>query len=254
MYTDTHCHLALIDAAPDEIAGRARQAGVTTLVTVGIDLASSAECVQVAAVTPGVYAAVGIHPNNGIEATEHVLKMVRALAEHPRVVGIGETGLDWFRDSCPPVRQEESFREHIRIAKDLDKALIVHDRDAHDDVVRVLIDEQPPERVVFHCFSGGPDLVSVCAEHGWYMSFAGNVTFKNAPGLRDAAKVAPVELLVTETDSPFLSPHPFRGKPNEPARVALTCEALGELHGFSPEEMGEITSGNARRLFALAEL
>ncbi|HVM12845.1 MAG TPA: TatD family hydrolase [Egibacteraceae bacterium] len=252
MYTDTHCHLELIDGEPvDDVVARAREAGVTTLVTVGVDLASSAECVRTASAYDGVYAAVGIHPHNAIEATDHVLSRLAAVAEHPRVVAIGETGLDYFRDHSPRIRQEESFREHIRLAKDLDKALVVHDRDAHDDVVAVLDDERAPERTVFHCFSGDEKLVRLCAERGWFMSFAGNVTFSNAPQLREAAAVAPPELIVTETDSPYLSPHPYRGRPNEPARVALTVAQLAELHGRDAEEMGRLTSANARRLFLL---
>lgn len=251
MYTDTHCHLGLMDVAAGDALDHAREAGVTTLVTVGIDLASSAECVQAASINEGVWAAVGIHPNNAIEATDAVLRHLAQLARHPKVVAIGETGLDWFRDHCPPVRQEESFREHIRLAKELDKALVIHDRDAHDDIVRVLDDEHAPERTVFHCFSGGRDLVEICSDRGWYMSFAGTLTFKNAPELREAAKVAPPQLLLTETDSPYLSPHPHRGKPNEPARVTWTVAQLAELHGCSPEEMGEITSANARRAFGL---
>jgi TatD DNase family protein len=252
MYTDTHCHLGLMNGAPsDDVVARAHAAAVTTLVTVGVDLASSAECVGAASDYGGVYAVVGIHPNNAIEATEGVLARIRSIAAHPRVVGIGETGLDWFREGAPRVRQEESFREHIRLAKELGKALVVHDRDAHEDVVRVLDDERAPERTVFHCFSGDVDLANICAERGWYLSFAGNVTFRNAPGLRRAAAATPRELLVTETDSPFLSPHPHRGKPNEPARVVHTAAQLAELHGIEPAEMGAITSANARRLFAL---
>jgi TatD DNase family protein len=254
VYTDTHCHLELIEGdSIDDVLARAHGAGVTTMVTVGIDLASSAQAVGTASSCPGVWAAVGIHPNNAIEATDAVLARLANLAQHPRVVGIGETGLDWFREGAPRVRQEESFREHIRLAKELDKALIIHDRDAHDDIVAVLLDEHPPPRTVFHCFSGGVDLARRCAEHGWFMSFAGNVTFRNAPDLRDAAAAAPLELLVTETDSPFLSPHPFRGRPNEPSRVPHTAAQLAELHEVSAEEMGAITSRNARRLFALPD-
>jgi TatD DNase family protein len=250
-YTDTHCHLGLLFEGqdPDDVVVRAREAGVTTMITVGVDLASSAECVQAASAYEGVYATVGIHPNNAIEATEHVMARLASLAQHPRVVGIGETGLDWFREGAPRVRQEDSFRDHIRLAKELDKALVIHNRDAHDDVVDILLDERPPERTVFHCFSGTKDLVQVCAEHGWFMSFAGNLTFKNAPELREAAAAAPIELLVTETDSPYLSPHPHRGQPNEPARVQLTVAHLAEVHGVSEEEMAAATSDNARRLF-----
>ena len=251
MFTDTHCHLGHMETSPDDIVARAAQAGVDTLVTVGVDLASSAEAVGAASAYEQVWAVVGIHPNNAVEATEGVLERIRGLAAHPRVVGIGETGLDWFRDSCPRVRQEDSFREHIRLAKDLDKALVIHDRDAHDDVVRVLAEEKAPPRTVFHCFSGGRDLVRRCAEEGWFLSFAGTVTFANAPDLRAAAAATPVELLVAETDSPYLSPHPHRGKPNEPARVVHTVAQLAALHDVPTEEMARVTSRNARRLFAL---
>jgi len=252
VYTDTHCHLGFVESDPtDEVVARAHAAGVTTLVTVGTDLASSAESVATAGIYPGVWAVIGIHPNNAIEATDGVLAHLRTLAAHPRVVGIGETGLDHFRDSTPHVRQEESFRDHIRMAKELDKALVIHDRDAHDDVVRVLLDERPPPRTVFHCFSGGLKLVRTCAEHGWYVSFAGTVTFRNAPDLRAAAAAVPPELLVAETDSPFLSPHPHRGKPNEPARVVHTVAQLAELHAMDPDDMATLTSANARRLFAM---
>ncbi|HWB72626.1 MAG TPA: TatD family hydrolase [Egibacteraceae bacterium] len=252
MYTDTHCHLELIEGeSPDVVTARAASAGVSTIVTVGVDLASSAECVRTAASLDGVWAAVGIHPNNAIESTDHVLRRLAALARHPKVVAIGESGLDWFREGAPRVRQEESFREHIRLAKELDKTLVVHVRDAHDETLAVLGDERPPERVVFHCFSGDANLVQVCAEHGWYVSFAGNLTFRNAPELRDAAAAASLDRVVAETDSPYLSPHPYRGKPNEPARVVLTVAKLAELHGLQPEQMAERTSANARRLFAL---
>jgi TatD DNase family protein len=253
VYTDTHCHLELLfeEQDQDNMITRAHEAGVTTLVTVGVDLASSAEAVQTAAYNEGVYAAIGIHPNNAIEATDHVLERLADLARHPRVVGIGETGLDWFREGAPRIRQADSFRDHIRLAKDFDKALIIHDRDAHEDVVAILMEEGAPERTVFHCFSGDTKLVKICADNNWYMSFAGNVTFRNAPDLREAAAAAPVELIVTETDSPYLSPHPHRGKPNEPARVVLTTGALAELHGMSDEDMAAATSANARRLFNL---
>jgi TatD DNase family protein len=252
VYTDTHCHLDLEEGDPAEaVLGRAREAGVSTFVTVGVDLASSAACVQQASMHDDVWAVVGIHPHNSIEATEHVLRRLADLAAHPRVVGIGETGLDYFRDHSPTVRQEESFREHIRLAKELDKALVIHDREAHDDVVAILDEEKAPERTVFHCFSGDERLVEICADRGWFLSFAGNVTFKNAPQLRAAAAAAPLDLLVAETDSPYLSPHPFRGQVNEPARVAVTIAFLAELHGLSPDEMGRRTSENARRLFGL---
>ena len=253
MFTDTHCHLTHLAGAVGQAVGEARAAGVTTMITVGTDLASSAESVQIAASHDDVYAAVGIHPNDSIEATEAVLDRIEDLAAHPKVVAVGETGLDWFREGTPRIRQEESFRAHIRIARDLDRTLVIHDREAHEDIVRILTDEMPLPRVVFHCFSGGPDLVRTCAEHGWFMSFAGNVTFTNAKDLQAAAAEVPAELLLTETDSPFLTPHPHRGKPNAPAYVAVTTAFLADLHGVDTQDMATRTSANARRAFALPD-
>ncbi|QBI21104.1 TatD family deoxyribonuclease [Egibacter rhizosphaerae] len=251
MYTDTHCHLEMLDIPPGEAVDRARADGVDTLVTVGIDLASSAECVGTASAFDGVWASVGIHPHNAIEATEAVLGHLRSLAEHPQVVAIGETGLDWFRDHSPAVRQEEAFREQLRLAKELGRTLVIHCREAHKDLLRVLEDEGAPERTVMHCFSGDVEFAERCAEEGWYCSFAGNVTFRNAPDLREAASVVPLHLLLTETDSPYLSPHPHRGQPNEPARVSLVAEELADVHGTTTYEMGRVTSQNARRAFGL---
>lgn len=252
MYTDTHCHLEMLEGQlPNEIVARANAAGVDTLLTVGVDLASSAECVHTAGAIGGVWAVVGIHPHNAMEATRGVLERMMQLARHPRVVGIGETGLDYYRDHAPRDLQRDAFRAQIAMAKRLGKTLVIHCRDAHDDLLDVLADEGAPQRVVFHCFSGDADLVTVCAEHGWYMSFSGTVTFTNAPDLRAAAAKAPVELLLTETDSPYLSPHPLRGQTNEPARVTYVAATLAELHGMNPDQMAQLTSANARRAFAL---
>jgi TatD DNase family protein len=236
---------------PHSIVERARAASVRTLLTVGVDLASSAECVQTAGAIDGVWAVVGIHPHNAIEATSGVMDRLKQLARHPRVVGIGETGLDYYRDHSPRTLQDASFRAHMDLAKKLDKTLVIHCRDAHADVLDTLVREGAPERVVFHCFSGDIDFVKHCSANGWFMSFAGTVTFTNAPELRKAAAHAPVELLLTETDSPYLSPHPHRGQPNEPARVTLVAATLAELHGMSEVQMAQLTSTNARRAFNL---
>jgi TatD DNase family protein len=249
--TDTHCHLtrAESDEPVEDVVARAHAQGVTSMITVGVDLASSVEAVQIASAHAGVRAAVGIHPHNAIEASDGVLERLARLATAPEAVAIGETGLDYFHDHSPRMRQEESLRAHLRLAKELDHAVILHNRQAHDDLVRVLLDETAPPRTVLHCFSGGVDLVQVCVEHGWFMSFAGNVTFSNADQLRDAAARVPLELLLAETDSPYLSPHPHRGKPNEPAGVRLVVEQLARLHGVEPAEMARITSDNAQRAF-----
>lgn len=252
MYIDTHCHLEMVEGEfPRAVVERALDAGVDTLLTVGVDLASSAECVQTAGAVPAVWAVVGIHPHNAIEATDAVIGRLAQLATHPRVVGIGETGLDYYRDHSPRAQQRAAFRAHIDLAKQLGKALVIHCRDAHADVLEVLDGDGAPDRVVFHCFSGDADFARRCAAHGWYMSFSGTVTFRNAPDLRDAAAAVPPELLLTETDAPYLSPHPHRGQTNEPSRVPLIAGTLAELHDMTAEQMGQLTSANARRAFAL---
>lgn len=253
VFTDTHCHLTHAPTGARATIMQAHSAGTATLITVGTDLASSAECVQIAATNPGVFAVVGIHPNNAIEATDAVLDRIEDLATHPRVVGVGETGLDYFRQGAPPVRQEESFRSHIRIARDNDRTLVIHDREAHDDIVRVLSDEMPLPRVVFHCFSGDAGLVETCAEHGWYMSFAGNVTFTNATALQESAAKVPLELLLTETDSPYLTPHPHRGKPNSPSMVTVTTTFLADLLAMDVAQMAAQVGANAKQAFALPD-
>jgi TatD DNase family protein len=235
-----------------DLVARARAAGVDTLVNVGVDLASSAECVQTASAYDNVWAVVGIHPHNAIEATEHVLERLSSLASHSQVVGIGETGLDYFRDHSPRVRQQDAFRDQIRIARDHDKALVIHDRDAHGDVLDILDHVGAPARTVFHCFSGDAEMVRHCADRGWFISFAGNVTFSNAPVLREAAQATPLELMVIETDTPYLSPHPHRGQVNEPARLPVTAQLLAQLKDVSVEEFGRTTSDNAKRLFQLS--
>lgn len=252
MYIDTHCHLEMVEGAiPHAVVERAVEAGVETMLTVGVDLASSAECVQTAGAVPAVWAVVGIHPHNAIEATDAVMERLAQLAAHPRVVGIGETGLDHYRDHSPREQQRAAFRAHIDLAKRLDKALVIHCRDAHAEVFEVLDAAGAPDRVVFHCFSGDADFARRCADNGWYMSFSGTVTFRNAPDLRAAAEVVPPGLLLTETDAPYLSPHPHRGQTNEPSRVSLVARTLADVHGVTPEQMGQLTSANARRAFAL---
>src|SRR6056297_211076 len=211
-YVDTHCHLDHhFDLAADEQVRRARQAGVTTMVTVGTDLASSAQAVATAERFDGVYAAVGIHPNDATQATPEALAVIERLAGNPVCVAVGETGLDYYRDHTTPERQDASFRAHIDIAKRADRTLVIHCRHAWEDVLRTLDEVGPPERVVLHCFSGDLEVTHRCVERGYFISFAGNMTFKNAAELRRAAALVPGDLLLTETDSPYLTPHPHRG-------------------------------------------
>jgi TatD DNase family protein len=261
---DAHTHLDMIELPVSEVIAAARAAGITRVVTVGTDLGSSRWSSRCAEEHDGVYAAVAIHPNEtqaisaevgagapvpGSPAAGEVLAEIEALARQPRVVAVGETGLDYYRDHAAPDVQRWWFREHIKIAKRTGQALMIHDREAHADVLRILAEEGPPERVVFHCFSGDVTMVKQCAEAGYVMSFAGNVTFANAQPLRDAAAAAPPDLLLAETDAPFLTPVPNRGRPNQPAQVAYTLRRLAEIQGLGLAELCDTVTATAQRTF-----
>jgi TatD DNase family protein len=252
---DSHAHLDLMDGDVEEALAAARSVGIDTVVQVGVDLPSSRWSAELASRYDDVHAAVALHPNEAGRgaATDEALREVEQLAALPQVKAVGETGLDHFRtESAEGHRlQEESFRAHIAIAKRTGATLVIHDRDAHDDVVRVLLDEGAPERVVFHCFSGGPELARTCAEHGWWMSFAGPVTFTPNGALREAVQVAPAELLLVETDAPFLTPMPFRGRPNAPYLVPLTVRAMAQVTGLEVDALCGTLAANGRRAFAL---
>lgn len=232
--------------------------GVPTLVQIGIDVVSSRWAAEVAAAHPAVWATVALHPNEaprvvaggGRPALDAALAEIEALAALAQVRGIGETGLDHFRTDEPNwAAQEESFRRHIDLAKRHGKTLVIHDRDAHDDVLAVLESEGAPERVVFHCFSGDVAMAKTCADRGYVMSFAGNITFKNNQHLRDAVAVAPADLLLVETDAPFLTPLPYRGRPNAPYLIPLTVRAMAQVRGTDEESMGAALAANTERVF-----
>ena len=246
---DSHCHLDLMGDDIGGVLDMAARAGVPRVVTIGIDVPSSRLAASQAASWPAVAAAVAIHPNHADESTDEALAEIARLAALPEVRAVGETGLDFYRDSAQVPNQERSFRAHIDIAKRTGKALVIHDRDAHDDVLRVLLEEGAPEQTVFHCFSGDAAMARTCADRGYVMSFAGNVTFKNAGDLRDAAAVAPLELLLVETDAPFLTPMPHRGKPNAPYLIPLTVRALAEVKGVGEDELAAAVTANATRVF-----
>ncbi|MGK7223276.1 TatD family hydrolase [Kocuria flava] len=221
---DNHTHMDLQDGevavSVRDAVDAAALAGVAGVVQVGCDVPSSRFAVAAAEADPRVLAAVALHPNEapGLAAAgqlDEALAEIRRLGDHERVRAFGETGLDYFRtEGEGREHQKRSFREHIRFARETGKALQIHDRDAHADVVAVLLEEGAPERTVFHCFSGDAELARTCNEHGWYMSFSGTVTFKNSTGLRAALHEARPELVLVETDAPFLTPHPYRGRPN----------------------------------------
>ena len=252
---DAHCHLDLIEQPVGEVLAAARAARITRVVTVGVDVPTSQWSARCAAAEEGVYAAVAVHPNETVTAAssaagrDEVLAEIAALAAVPQVRAVGETGLDYYWDDAPPALQQEWFRAHIEIAKQAGKALMIHDRDAHDDILRILEQDGPPERVVFHCFSGDAAMAKRCADAGYVMSFAGTVTFTNAPKLREAAATAPAELILAETDSPYLTPMPHRGKPNTPAMVAHTLRCLADVKQIGIEDMCALVTATGERVF-----
>ncbi|NLU75783.1 TatD family hydrolase [Streptomyces sp. HNM0575] len=252
---DSHTHLDMQEPSVEEALSAAAAVGVGTLVQVGCDLERSRWAAETAARHPEVHAAVALHPNEAPRAAERgeldsSLAEIERLAGLPQVLAVGETGLDYFRTGEDGIgSQQHSFRAHIAIAKRTERALVIHDRDAHADVLRILDEEGAPERTVFHCFSGDAEMARLCASKGWFMSFAGNVTFKNAQPLRDALAVAPPELVLVETDAPFLTPAPYRGRTNAPYLVPVTLRAMAATKGMSEDSLAEHVAANTARAF-----
>ncbi|MCX5391214.1 TatD family hydrolase [Streptomyces sp. NBC_00094] len=278
---DSHTHLDMQSGTVEEALVKAAAVGVTTVVQVGCDVKGSQWAAETAAAHANVHAAVALHPNEaprivlgdpggtsqpsgagggwsrqgarpggGDAALDDALAEIDRLAALPYVLGVGETGLDYFRTGPEGMAaQERSFRAHIEIAKRHGKALVIHDREAHADVLRVLDEEGAPERTVFHCYSGDAAMAEICAAKGYYMSFAGNVTFKNAQPLRDALAVAPLELVLVETDAPFLTPAPYRGRPNAPYLIPVTVRAMAAVRGIGENELAEAIAVNTARAF-----
>ena len=252
---DSHCHLEMVLGPVPEVLRRAAACGITRVVTVGTDLPSSYWAVTCAADYDPVYAAVAIHPNETARAVppgahrDSVLDELAELARQPQVRAVGETGLDYYWDDAPHEVQQDWFRAHIEIAKQAGKPLMIHDRDAHQDILRILAEEGPPDQVIFHCFSGDADMAKRCADAGYLLSFAGVLTFPNAPQLREAAAVTPPGQLLAETDAPFLTPVPNRGKSNSPAQVAHTIRALAAVKQLDVAELCAIIEATGERVF-----
>jgi len=256
---DAHAHLEIVtNTAPDseevrKVLDDARDAGIDRVVQVGYSAEQSQWCVDAAEHWKGrVLAAVALHPNEApvVEDLEHDWSIIAKLAEHPRVRAIGETGLDYFR--TPPElrkKQQESFKWHIELAKKHNKALVIHDRDSHEDVLSILLEVGAPEKTIFHCYSGDLEMAKICVERGYILSFAGTLTFKNAPQLREAVKIVPNDQLLVETDSPFLAPTPHRGALNTPAQIANIVRAMADERDVSDAELATTLSNNAERIF-----
>jgi TatD DNase family protein len=259
---DAHTHLDACGAKDADdvraIVDRAAAVGVTAVVSIADDLASARWVTQAADWDRRVYAAVALHPTRADALTEDARAEIERLAVHPRVVAIGETGMDRYwpgklAGCADPAVQREAFAWHIDLAKRTGKPLMIHNRDADDDVLDVLRAEGAPETVIFHCFSSGAELARACVDAGWLVSLSGTVSFRNARELRDAVPLVPTAQLLVETDAPFLTPHPYRGAPNEPYCLPYTVRALAELIGQPAQELAEITTGNARRAYRLPQ-
>jgi TatD DNase family protein len=273
---DAHTHMDATDVPVESLLDAARAAGIYRVVNVGCDIPSSRWAVSAASSYPEVYAAVAIHPNDIVPRGDDdpsaapargtspgpmdpdspegagVLAEIERLAAHPRTVAVGETGLDYHWHDTPPELQREWFRAHVEIARRVGKPVMIHDRQAHDDVLSILAEYAPwpPYSVIFHCFSGDAAMAAVCAENGYVMSFAGNVTFKNAASLREAALVAPADLMLAETDAPYLTPVPHRGKRNSPAMTAYTIRFLAELKDLDTADFCASLQATGARVFA----
>jgi TatD DNase family protein len=257
---DAHTHLDAmaqrVGVAADgafvaAVMAEARAVGVVAAITVGDTVASSRWCVEAAEGHPDVWAAVAVHPTEVAGLDEAGYAELERLAGQARVVAVGETGLDYYWDRTQPGEQQHHFRRHIDLAKRVGKPLMIHDRDAHTDVLRILREERPPEQVVFHAFSGDDEMARECVDAGYVLSFPGVVTFKNAPALRAAAAVVPPDQVLVETDAPFLTPHPYRGRPNAPRLLPVTVRGLAAAMGQDVDELCGRIVATGERVFGL---
>jgi TatD DNase family protein len=251
--THLHLHLAQFDADREQVLARAAEARVARLVEVGYDLESSRAAIALAEAHPQIYAVVGIQPHYASTAGADWLAEIRGLAGHPKVVAIGEIGLDYYHDRAPHDAQERLFREQLALARELDLPVVIHSRDAQADTVRILRDAARGRAGIMHSFSGDWAYAEACLEVGFHLSFSGPVTFAKATDLHEVARRAPLGRILTETDSPYLAPHPQRGRRNEPAYMPLIAERLAALRQIELSELAGAVWGNAARLFGLQD-
>jgi TatD DNase family protein len=254
VWFDSHCHLYDLGDAHSiaDAVSRARLAGVAEILVPGVDPTTSLRAIEIA-VDHDLWAAVGIHPSESSRSDEPAVGRIEDLLGHPRVVAIGETGLDFYRDHVPPDVQRMNFARHIALAKEHSKAVVIHTRESADAALDMLEEQGVPAAVVFHCWSGDDVQLKRALNLGAFISFAGNVTFKSASALRDAARSVPEERLLIETDAPYLTPVPHRGQPNEPAHVTVVGAAVAKARGEPVDRLAQITRENARRAFTLAD-
>lgn len=245
---DTHCHLFLVDRQPADVVETAASRGVDRLICVGIDVSTSRASLDIADSIEGVFATAGMHPHDASAFDAEASARIEEMLHDPRAVGVGECGLDYFRMHSPADDQIRTFRTHIAMSNEIDKPLVVHVRDAWDDVLRVL-DEGSAERVVIHCFSGDAAIAAECEARGYWVSFAGNITYPKNEHLREAAAAVSLDRLLVETDSPFLAPQKLRGTDNVPANVMLTIGEVARVRRVDPNEIVRATAANSRAAF-----
>lgn len=254
MFFDTHAHLNAEQYNEDlkEVIDRALSEGVSNIVVVGFDRQTIEKAMELTEKYEFIYASVGWHPVDAIDMTEEDLQWIEELSQHPKVVALGEMGLDYYWDKSPKDVQKEVFRKQIRLAKKVKLPIVIHNRDATADIVEILKEEGAGEvGGIMHCFSGSPETAKECVAMNFYISLGGPVTFKNAKKPKAVADVIPLEKLLIETDCPYLAPHPFRGKRNEPSYVKLVAEQIAEIKGVSVEEVASVTTENAKKLFGI---
>ncbi|HNX92000.1 MAG TPA: TatD family hydrolase [Syntrophomonas sp.] len=256
MLIDTHAHLQDKDLKKDleQVLNRAQNAGLEKIICVGYDLASSQEALQLARKYRQVHAVVGIHPHDAQSLTPDVKEKIFAMARDQRVVAIGEIGLDFYRDLSPREIQRQAFREQIKMAQEIGKPIVIHDRDAHQEVMEIIKAEKAGKNLgIMHCYSGALPMANELIKLGFYISFAGPLTFKNASKAHETAAKIPIDKILVETDCPYLSPEPFRGKLNEPANVKYVAAKLAELRNKSIDEIAYLTNLNARKVYRIKD-
>lgn len=254
MFFDTHAHLNAEQYNEDlqEVIDRALDEGISNIVVVGFDRPTIEKAMELTEKYDFIYASVGWHPVDAIDMTEDDLQWIEELSSHPKVVALGEMGLDYYWDKSPKDIQQEVFRKQIRLAKKVKLPIVIHNRDATADIVEILKEEGAGEvGGIMHCFSGSPEIAKECVGMNFFISLGGPVTFKNAKKPKEVADVIPLEKLLIETDCPYLTPHPFRGKRNEPSYVKLVAEQIAEIKGLSVEEVAQATTENAKKLFGI---
>lgn len=254
MFFDTHAHLNAEQYNEDlkEVIDRALSEGISNIVVVGFDRPTIEKAMKLAEEYEFIYASVGWHPVDAIDMTDEDLQWIEELSQHPKVVALGEMGLDYYWDKSPKDIQKEVFRKQIQLAKKVKLPIVIHNRDATADIVEILEEEGAGEvGGIMHCFSGSPEIAKECVDMNFYISLGGPVTFKNAKKPKEVADVIPLDKLLIETDCPYLTPHPYRGKRNEPSYVKLVAEQIADIKGISVEEVASATTENAKKLFGI---